>query len=283
VRSRVRVSDKPHVKPLADLLDSYGGYGVILLDKQGARLFHFHLGELVQQEGFLGEEVRHAKRGGGTQTGGKRVGAAGTRGGVAGFTDYEEQVTERNMKDLTAFAAKFFADHHVRRVVVCGSDDNVSQFRSQLPKAWQSLVIGSCILSMNAGENEVLERILQVGVRVEEERERQLVESIVTSANKGKAGVLGLQDTLGALREGRIQTLVIRDGYRAPAYCCQSCGYMSAQPVGRCPFCNGETEQIPDAVETIVRKVMQSSGDVDVLHDGQDIKGFDKIGALLRY
>ena len=46
IRSRVRISNQPHVKPLADLLDSYGGYGVVLVDKQGARLFSFHLGEL---------------------------------------------------------------------------------------------------------------------------------------------------------------------------------------------------------------------------------------------
>ncbi|MCS6908559.1 MAG: hypothetical protein RML93_11865, partial [Anaerolineales bacterium] len=64
LRSRVRVGDRPHVKPLADLLDSYGGYGVAIVDKQGARFFYFHLGELVEQEGVVGEIVRHTKRGG---------------------------------------------------------------------------------------------------------------------------------------------------------------------------------------------------------------------------
>src|SRR5512135_3255131 len=47
VRNQVIVSDRPHVKPLASLLDYYGGYGVVLVDKQGARLFSFHLGELT--------------------------------------------------------------------------------------------------------------------------------------------------------------------------------------------------------------------------------------------
>ena len=65
LRSRVRVSDRPHVKPLADLLDSYGGYGVVLLDKQGARLFSFNLVELREQEGVCGESVRRTKPGGG--------------------------------------------------------------------------------------------------------------------------------------------------------------------------------------------------------------------------
>jgi len=58
LRSRVRVGNKPHVKPLADILDAFGGYGVVLVDKQGARLFYFHLGELLEQEGTVGETVR---------------------------------------------------------------------------------------------------------------------------------------------------------------------------------------------------------------------------------
>jgi hypothetical protein len=36
LRSRVRVSDHPHVKPLADLLDSYGGYGVNYANRRGS-------------------------------------------------------------------------------------------------------------------------------------------------------------------------------------------------------------------------------------------------------
>ena len=44
IRDRVRISERPHVKPLADILDFYGGYGVAVVDKIDARLFYFHLG-----------------------------------------------------------------------------------------------------------------------------------------------------------------------------------------------------------------------------------------------
>jgi hypothetical protein len=110
VRSRVRVSDRPYVKPLADLLDFYGGYGVVLVDKQGARLFSFHLGELREQEGVMGEAVRRTKRGGGSQ-------APGRRGGTAGQTNYAEEVAERNIKDAVDFAAHF-SDNNVRRILL---------------------------------------------------------------------------------------------------------------------------------------------------------------------
>jgi len=276
VRSRVRVSDRPHMKPLADMLDSYGGYGVVLIDKQGARFFHFHLGELSEQDGMFGESVRHTKRGGGSQS-------PGRRGGVAGQTGYVEEVTDRNMREAVEAAIHFFSEKNIRRIVIGGKKDNVAQFRNQLPKAWQSLVIGSFPISMTATQNEVLERAMQIGEEAEERREALLARTVVTNSAKGRGAVVGLQDTLDAIREGRIQTLLIRDGYRASGNRCTSCGYLSSQPLETCPFCEGRVEQIPDAVELAVRNVMQSGGEVEVLRADQTVKGFELIGALLRY
>src|SRR3972149_4825025 len=145
IRSRVRVGDHPHVKPLADLLDSYGGIGVALVDKQGARMFSFHLGELREQEGVMGEEVRHTKRGGASTV-------AGRRGGIAGRTHYEDEVTDRNMKDGGEFATHFFKENNVRRVVIGGTEDNVALFRSLLPKSWQNLVLGTFSSSITASK-----------------------------------------------------------------------------------------------------------------------------------
>ncbi|MFM8320815.1 MAG: hypothetical protein ACKOC5_07855 [Chloroflexota bacterium] len=276
LRSRVRVNSQPYVKPLADLLDSYGGYGVILVDKQGARLFSFHLGELIEQDGVMGEAVRHTKKGGGSQ-------AAGRKSGVAGMTDYADEIADRNMKEAVDFAMRFFSDKHVRRVLIAGTDDNVALFRSQLPKSWQSLVIGTLPLAMTASHTEVLEKAMQIGRQVESARESHLVDVIVTGAAKGRGGVVGLDETLAAVREGRVQSLVIRDGYRQPAYSCKSCGYLTASAIGACPFCDGDTEVVPDAIELAVRKAMECGADVEVLQQEQQLKGFDSIGALLRY
>lgn len=276
LRSRVRIGDYPYVKPLADILDAYGGYGVVLVDKQGARLFSFHLGELREQDGVMGEAIRHAKRGGGSQ-------AAGRKSGGANQSDYMEELTDRNLKESVGFATQFFSDNNVRRVLIGGTDDNVAAFRSHLPKAWQSLVVGSFPVSMTATENEILERAMKVGEAAELLREKKLVDAMITSAAKGRGGILQLDDTLGAVRSGRVQTLILRDGYRAPGYQCLGCEYITAQTMKTCPFCGGTFKQLPDAVEVAVRQVLAQGGDVEVLHDPQLISRFEDIGALLRY
>jgi peptide chain release factor subunit 1 len=276
LRSRVRVNERPYVKPLADLLDSYGGYGVALVDKQGARLFYFHLGMLQEQEGVVGEEVRHTKRGGGSQ-------APGRRGGVAGKTNYVEEVADRNIKEAADFAARFFAENNVRRILIGGTEENVYPFRAQLPKAWQSLVVGTFPMSMNASQTDILERAMEVSTEAEERRKTRLVENVITGAAKGRGGVAGLEDTLHALHEGRIQTLLIREGLRAQGWRCQGCGYVTTQDLEACPFCGSQFDQIPDVIELAVRKVMQSGGDVEVIHDGAALAEHGNIGGLLRY
>jgi peptide subunit release factor 1 (eRF1) len=276
INDRVRIQNQPHVKPLADILDAFGGYGVALVDKQGARLFYFHLGELREQEGILGETVRHTKRGGGSQF-------PGRRGGSAGQTNFAEEVAERNMREAAEAAARFFAEKNVRRVLLAGTEDNLAPFRSMLPKAWQSLIVGTFPMSMSANKNEVLERAMQVGREAERRREAHLAETVITGAAKGRGGVIHLDETLEAVHNGRVQTLLIREGFRASGFQCKGCGYVTTQKLDNCSYCGGSFDHIPDVVEMAVHKVMQSGGEVEVFHDGQMTAEFGNIGALLRY
>jgi len=276
VRNQVVVGDHPYVKPLASLLDFYGGYGVVLVDKQGARLFSFHLGELKEQEGILGESVRHTKRGGASAK-------PGMRGGMAGQTRYEDEVTDRNIRDVADFATHFFSENNVRRVLIGGTDENIALLRNQLPKSWQSLIVGTFPMSMTASKVDVLERALQIGKQAEFHKEEQLLKKLVTGAAKDKKGVVGLDDTLGAVHDGRVQALVIQDGYRAMGYQCQGCGFMTAREMLVCQFCGSKFDQISDAVEMAVHNVMKAGGDVDVLQHQHKVSGYENIGALLRY
>ena len=190
---------------------------------------------------------------------------------------------ERNIKDAVEFTIRFFAENNVRRVLIGGADDIVALFRSQLPKAWQSLVVGTFPVSMAASQDEVLERALEIGKEAETRREAKLASAVVTNAAKGRGGVIGLDETLLAIHEGRVQTLLIRNGFRAPGNRCKSCGYLFSTSLDVCPFCSGEAEAIPDAVEVAVHRVMQSGSDVEVLQMDHEVEGFDQIGALLRF
>jgi peptide subunit release factor 1 (eRF1) len=268
--------DRPYVKPLADLLDLYGNYGVAVVDKQGARLFSFHLGELQEQEGTLGESVRKIKRGGASSF-------PGRRGGGTGQTRDAEEIAERNLKESARFAAGFFKGNRVRRVLIGGTDENVAQFRTLLPKTWQSLVVGTFPMDMNAGHTQVLERATATVAAREREREAHMVQVLITTAAKGREAVIGLDDTLGAVHDGRIQTLVLSEGFRAPGYRCPGCRFVTSEKLEGCPFCGQPFEKIDDAVEHAVRRVISAGSEVEVVHGVPDLEHAGRIGAMLRY
>ena len=246
-----------------------------LVDKQGARLFQFHLGELKEQEGVLGEEVRHTKRGGASSI-------FGRLGGIGGKSRHSEQTIARNLKEAAEFATKFFDENHVRRILIGGTEKNVNQFKSQLPKTWQSLVVGTFPISMTARPDEVQKKALEIGQQAERRREVRLVESMITSAAKGADGVVRLDETLSAVHEGRVQTLIVQEGYRAEGFECQGCGYITTQTLDACPFCGKSFAQIQDAVEMAVRKVMKDGGEVEVVYENPQLAEVG-IGGVLRY
>lgn len=276
IRDRARLGNRPYVKPLADILDHYGHYGVVLVDRQGARIFLFHLGQLEEFPGTMGEEVRHTKRGGGSQ-------ARGRKGGSAGQTRYSEELAERNLRDIADFSTRFFQEHHVRRILVGGTEATLAKFLSLLPKSQQSLVMGTFPMEMTAGHAQVLEKAHEVALQEQSKDEEILVDTVITAAAKAQDGVIGLDDTLGAAHAGRIQTLLIHEGYRESGLRCLGCRFLTAQNPEKCPFCGGEMEQIPDAVELTVRKVIADGGDVQVIHDSQDLRQAGNIAGQLRY
>ncbi len=265
---------RPYVRPLTALLDAYGGYGVVLVSKEQARFFYFHLGRLEEQEGFQGEEVRHTKRGGGSQ-------APGRRGGVAGLTDYAEEVAERNLKRAAEAAETFFARNKVRRILIGGSEENVALFRQHLGKAWQSLVVGTFPMDLRASHAEVLAKALAIGQEAELRREARLLEALKTKAAKGGEAVLGLDETLGAVHEKRVHILLFEQGYREPGYRCTGCGFLTTQALETCPFCGSPVEAVPDAVELAVKRTLAEGGEVEVI--ARDLSDIGHIGALLRY
>jgi peptide chain release factor subunit 1 len=278
MRNLVHVSDRPSVKPLADLLDNYGGYGVVLVDKQGARVFSFHLGELREQEGVLGAAVKHVKRGGASTF-------PGRRGGIAGRKEHMEEVIDRNMKDAVDFAVHFFEGNHVRRVLIGGTEENVHLFHNLLPKAWQSLVMGMFSMPMTASNVEVRDRAMQIGMEAAQHSEAQLVDGLLTGAAKQSGAVAGMADTFDAVNHDRVRTLVFVEGLRREGYVCGSCGALYATRVEEnCPLCGqGKLERTLDGVDLAVNAVMRRGGDVNVVRPTQLLEKIEGIGALLRY
>lgn len=273
-RNRVRTGRKPYVKPLAHLLDHYAHYGVVVVDRVGARFFDFHLGELQETAGTMGEDVHKLKHGGGSS-------AIGRRGGESGG-HHEEEVVLRNLRDAAAAAQQFFAKRNIRRLFLGGTAETVAQFREYLPKQLLSCVVNTFPVDMDAPESEVRDRSLALLHEDNAQREYTLVEKMITAAAKGSNGVIGLDDTLQAVSDGRVMTLIISDGYRTPGYRHDGTNYLAASQ-SKNPFGEGAMAEVQDVVEAAVARTMEQGGAVEVITENPQLENAGRIGAILRY
>jgi peptide chain release factor subunit 1 len=262
------VGDRPYIKPLTDLMDRHEPYGVALVDREGARLFRIHMGEVTRTAGTLGEETRRHKQGGWA---------------AQKLQRHEDVQAGHNLRSAANVATDFFQQGQCARIVLAGTDETVSQFRELLPRVWQERVVGTTPMDMNASEVEVLNKSRVVIRQALADEQDELVERVVTAAAKGGGSAVGLADTLIMLQEERIHTLVVAEGFSAPGYRCESCGSVTADIADACPYCGGRVNAIDDVVEYAVTRMLELGGHVESVRDNPSLVEAGSIGAVLRY
>ncbi len=277
VQNDVYVAHRPYIKPLTDVLDAYGRYGVVLVESEGARMFLFNLGELAEATGLLGEEVRRAKHG-------RASGVAGMRGGAPSPSARRgEAVVQRNLKEMAEATESFCTENGVSRLLLAGTEANVSQFQDMLSKALQDKVIGTFSVAVGAPVMEVQECSMELIEEMAQQRETELVEEMVAGWRRGSGAVAGLSDTLAALQEHRVGILLIAAGYEASGYRCGSCRYLMLSDRAECPLCGGAVEPVDDLVDTMTHRALEQGVEVEIVRGSGQLEEAGSVGALLRY
>ncbi len=277
VHNYAYVSRRPYIKPLTDVLDAYGRYGVILVDSEGARMFMFSLGDLVETTGMLGEEVRRTKHGGAS-------GVTGMRGGMTARTARRgEAVVQRNLKEVAEATEAFVLGNGCTRLVLGGTEATTSQFYDILPKAIQDRVIGTFNVDFGAAEAEIQARSMDLIEEVAAERETQLVNDTIAGWKRRSGAVVGISDTLAALQEHRVSILLVAAGYETLGYRCSNCRYLMLTEREECPLCGGAVQVVDDLIETMVHRALEQAVEVEIVRGSQALEEVGSIGALLRY
>jgi peptide subunit release factor 1 (eRF1) len=136
---------------------------------------------------------------------------------------------------------------------------------------------------MTTGEHDLRARALALMAQANLEREEKLVKTMITSAAKGGNAVTGLDATLRTVSEGRVQTLIVSDGYRSPGYHHQNSNLLAARQGDTAAIGDDEPEKVMDVVEAAVYRTMEQGGKVEIVSDNSQLEDAGRIGAILRY
>jgi peptide subunit release factor 1 (eRF1) len=274
VRNIARWSDTPYLIPLIEILDEYERYGVVLTDKEHARLFTVFIGEIVEHyDAFAPASVKHFRTTGTDQW------LSAQR-----FQSNAEMHVHWHLKHVAELLDKLVDRYGFHRLLLGGPVEATGALQHLLSKRARARVVERLALPVKASEQEVLEAALQVESRVEREMEKQTVEQLI-DANGHHPIMLGLDDTLRALAEERIWRVYYADGFRPRGGQCVNCGMLYGRTDGSCDFCGAAIKSVDDLLERMVERVLEQDGKIaEVAGEAAlRLRQAGGIGAVLRF
>ncbi|MEW6409639.1 MAG: hypothetical protein AB1488_05945 [Nitrospirota bacterium] len=272
VRNELVIDKTPHIKPLTDILDNYQRYAVVLVDKESARIFLIHLGEIEEYTEMFTPDIpgKHKKGGWFALEETRR-------------TRHIEHHITMHLKDVVKVLEGFLPQEYIGRIILGGSHEALLRFRSMLPITIADKVAGTFSAEMFASNQDILKKSMEAIEQIELQKEKELVDEMITRTHKNEYGVLGIDDVLTSLREGKIHKLIFHEGYTTSGLRCINCDFLTVQGVEQCPYCGRVVEPFNYIVDLVVQKAVEQGARVEVIRENERLKSAGNIGAILRF
>lgn len=267
-RNRVFVSDRPHLYPLARLIDQYRRYAVVLADTNRAQILVFAAGRAVGRQEVENVKTKHAKVGGWSQ---------------ARYQRHEQNYHLQHAKEVVDMLEKIVREENIEHIVLAGDEAVVIPLlREQMSKEVSEKVIDALSLGIDTPEHELLEESLTAFRRHDSLTDMEKVERLLNEYRADDLGVAGVPETLAALSNGQVEELLI-------AANADSIQYDEAEVEKVLKLYPADVvlpeslDQSTIANELVRRANVLSSAKVTFIEDSTRLERVGGVGALLRY
>lgn len=269
VRNQIVLNQAPAVRQLEFLLEEYPRVIVVLVDRQRARLFRFELGELVERHELFDPVPPRAD---GVDDGGLLA---------SHVQRHSDELARRHLRHAAEALFGELEDWVADQVFLGGPREAVAEFEELLHPYVAEKVAARLSVSVQAGVEDVRAATLEAEQEAERRREAALLVRLRDAVGAGAGGVAGLGETLRAVYERRVDTLVVSQGYEAPGWRCSACGLLAVEG-STCGVCSAVMEKVEDVVGEAVDAALTGGAKVQsCVNPDLDVLG--RVGAFLRY
>ena len=193
------IGDQPHLYPLARIESQYPRYAAVLADTNSARILVIATGELVTAREVKGVKTKRTSQGGWSQ---------------ARFQRHIGNFHMQHAKEVVDALDRVVQQEGITQILLAGDEVITPQLRGQMPKHLADKVVDQLKVDTHAPLHEVLEASLESMRRVNQQTDRDKVETVVGAYRAGGLGAVGPEDTLDALVKGQVDELLISANVR---------------------------------------------------------------------
>ena len=267
-QNRVFISDRPHVYPLARLIDQYRRYAVVLADTNRAQVFVFAAGQAVERQDVQNVKTKHVKVGGWSQ---------------ARYQRHTENYHLHHAKEVVEMLEQIVRDENIEHVILAGDEATVIPLlREQMPKTIEEKVIDALSLGIDTPEHELLDESLTAFRRHDSLTDMEKVQRLLNEYRADDLGVAGVPETLAALSNGQVEEMLIAAKAESIQYDKEEVKkvlelYRAEEPLP------DELDQQSVADELVKRANVLSSAKVTFIEDATRLELLGGVGGFLRY
>jgi len=251
----VEFAAEPVVAPLLALCGHNGNRAVVLLSAERVRLLGCSEGaleELAEWELSITSLDWRERKAHSTSNPARAQGV-----GSSGHDQFDERLEhnrQRFLGECGGLAACRLQEDGIGEAVVFGPARDIDSFKAGFGSSGAALSVGPELDLISAPKGRVAAAVNEATERLDAERDRAVVERALEEAKGGSRGALGLQETKGALAEGRVDHLVFDAG-------------------------------IGEEAESLIRAALASGARVTVVRDGvaAPLAEAEGVAAILRY
>lgn len=262
-KHRLHVDERPHLYPLARLIDQHPRYAALLVDTNSARLFVFGVGKTL-----VNKETQRAKL---------------SRTQVEGWSQmrYQRHLENHHLhhaKEVVEMLDRVVREEAVEHIILSGDQVIIPLLREQLPDRLQEKIIDILRLDIRTPEHEVLKATMEALSEHNLQTDAEKVRRFLDEYRAGGLAVVGVTDTMKALEQGQVDELLIS---ASPSEVRIEEDFDTSLPdhdsSGK-RFASG----LPVA-DLLVTRARHSAARVTFIEDAALLRSVGGVGAMLRY
>ena len=268
VDNAVVIDEAPYIEPLVEV-QAGARYGVVLVNRQTERIFRGSRDRLDEVARVFDEVHGRHDQGGWSQA------------------RYQRSV-EKEAQDHLKHAADELLRRHKRRpfeALFIGAPEAVfNEFRQRLHPYLSERLAGRIDVDVEHSSVDDVQRAAEETIAAYERgREQEALDRLEQGLAKGGRAASGLEDTLEALNEQRVEILLLEENFDAAGICCPQCGWLGPSGIAACPADGTATMERDDITDLAVRRAIRQSAQVVRVRDDERLERVGSIAAVLRF
>jgi peptide subunit release factor 1 (eRF1) len=263
------VFDKPHIFPLARLLEQNPMFAVVQADTNAANIYVCKRGNIIEHEEIQNEKTNRTQVGGWSQ---KRY-----QRSVGNFH-------REHAREVIAELDKIVREEPIEGIILSGDETVIIPIlKSEMSKELEEKVVEVLNLNIDTPEHELMEAAESAFFGYQTLADKEKIDNLFEQNYDDGFGVTGVEKTLAALGNGQVQELYINADFDSVKY--------DAKEVYKIlnAYAPGEDGEVPNirqqgaVIDELLRRAVEQADKIRFIKDENLLSEAGGVGALLRY